>query len=105
MEPMKRPSRTFSTEFKKRAIKLVKSGTKEVTKIARDLGVSRQLLYQWVRRADQQPDKPLEAVFLGRGKRTPEQMELDRLRRENAELRDANEFLKKSKAFFARNRR
>ena len=105
MEPMKPTRRTFSVAFKKRAIKLVKSGSKEITKIARELGVSRQLLYQWVRQADQQPDKPLEAVFPGRGKRTPEQMELDRLRRENAELRDANEFLKKAKAFFAKNRR
>ena len=78
---------------------------KEVTQIARELEVPRQLLYSWARQADRRKGKPLSDVFPGRGRRTAEQMELDRLRRENLELREANEMLKKAKAFFARHHR
>jgi transposase-like protein len=105
MEPMKGTRKTYTAEFKAEAVKLVKSGSKDVTQLARELEVSRQLLYDWVRQSDSRKGQPLTDVFPGRGKRTAEQMELDRLRRENAELREANEFLKKAKAFFAKHRR
>jgi transposase-like protein len=49
--------------------------------------------------------KPLSDVFPGHGKRSAEQTEIDRLRREVAELREANEILKKFKAFLAEKRR
>jgi transposase len=99
MEPMKTSRKTYSAEFKAEAVKLVKAGRTEVTQIARELDVSRQLLYYWVRQADSRKGKPLSDVFPGHGKRTSEQAELDQLRRENAELREANEILKKAKAF------
>ena len=102
---MKRSRRLFSAEFKADAVRLVKAGRKEVTQIARELDVSRQLLYFWIRQADRRKGKPLSDIFPGHGRRTAEQMELDRLRRENAELREANEILKKAKAFFAKHRR
>ena len=105
MEPMKGTRKTYSAEFKAEAVKLVKGGRKEVTQIARELDVSRQLLYYWVRQSDSRKGKPLSDVFPGHGKRTSEQAELDRLRRENAELREANEILKKFKAFLAKNHR
>ncbi len=105
MEPMKTSRKTYSAEFKAEAVKLVKAGRTEVTQIARELDVSRQLLYYWVRQAESRKGKPLSDVFPGHGKRTSEQAELDRLRRENAELREANEILKKAKAFFAKHHR
>jgi len=102
---MKRSRRTFSAEFKAKAVRLLKAGGQDVTQLARELGVPRQLLYSWARQADRRKGQPLSDVFPGRGKRTAEQMELDRLRRENAELREANEILKKFKAFVAKHRR
>jgi transposase len=105
MESMKASRKTYSAEFKAEAVKLVKAGRTEVTQIARELDVSRQLLYYWVRQSDARKGKPLSDVFPGHGKRTSEQAELDRLRRENAELREANEILKKFKAFLAEKRR
>jgi transposase len=102
---MKRNRRMYSAEFKAEAVKRVKAGNKEVTQLARELDVSRQLLHSWVRQADRGKGKPLSSVFPGHGKRSPEQMELDRLRRENADLRESNEILKKAKAFFAKHRR
>jgi transposase len=84
---------------------LVKAGGKQVTVLARELNVSRQLLYSWVRQADQRKGKPLSDVFPGHGNRTADQKELDQLRREVARLRVDNEILKKAKAFFAKHHR
>lgn len=105
MESMKRTRRVYSAEFKASAVKLVKAGTKDVTQIARELEVSRQMLHAWVRQSDGRVGKALSDVFPGHGKRTADQMELDRLRKENAQLRLSNEILKKAKAFFAKNHR
>lgn len=102
---MKRSRRVFSAEFKASAVRQLRAGGKEVTQIARELGVSRQMLYTWARQSDRRRGKPLSDVFPGHGKRTADQMELERLRRENAELRESNEILKKAKAFFAKHRR
>jgi transposase len=95
---MKRVRREFSPEFKADAVRLVKAGGKQVTALARELNVSRQLLYQWVREADE------HAASASRGKRT-EQAELEQLRRENARLKVDIEILKKAKAFFAKHHR
>jgi transposase len=102
---MKRVRRDYSAEFKADAVRLVKAGGKQVTVLARELNVSRQLLYSWVRQADQRKGKPLSDVFPGHGNRTADQKELDQLRREVARLRVDNEILKKAKAFFAKHRR
>jgi len=87
------------------AVRLVKAGGKQVTVLARELNVSRQLLYSWVRQADQRKGKPLSDIFPGHGNRTADQKELDQLRREVARLRVDNEILKKAKAFFAKHHR
>jgi transposase len=105
MEPMKTSRKTYSAEFKAEAVRLVKASRTEVTQLARELDVSRQLLYYWVRQSDSRKGKPLSDVFPGHGNRTSEQAELDRLRREIAELREANEILKKFKAFAAKKSR
>src|ERR1700733_5561472 len=99
---MKRVRRDYSPEFKADAVRLVKAGGKQVTVLARELNVSRQMLYQWVRQADERKGKPLSDVFPGHGRRTAEQAELERLRRENARLKMDVEILKKAKAFFAK---
>jgi len=102
---MKGTRKTYSAEFKAEAVKLIKSGRREVTQIARELDVSRQLLYYWIRQFDSRKGKPLSDVFPGHGKRTAEQTEIARLRREIAELREANEILKKFMAFSAKHHR
>jgi transposase len=102
---MKRTRAVYPAEFKADAVRQVKAHRKEVAQLARELDVSRQMLYAWVRQADSRKGKRLSDVFPGHGKRTSEQMELDRLRRENAELREANEILKKANAYFAKLRR
>jgi transposase len=102
---MKRSRRVYSAEFKANAVRQLKAGRKEVTQIARELNVPRQLLYSWARQADRRKGKSPRDVFPGHGRRSAEDSELDRLRRKVAELEEANEILKKAKAFFAKHRR
>ena len=95
----------YSREFKLEAVRLVQSGGKPVAQIARELGVPRQQLYNWVRQAEQRAGMPATDVFPGNGNRTAEQAELERLRSENAQLKEDNEILKKATAFFAKHHR
>ena len=97
--------RKYSAEFKAEAINLVHSRGKDVTQLARELDISRQMLHSWVRQADRRKDKPLSDVFPGHGKRSAEEAELDRLRRENSQLKEDVEILKKATAFFAKHHR
>ncbi|WP_413810701.1 transposase [Streptomyces sp. OE57] len=46
-------SKRYAEEFKRDAIALVRSSSKTVTEVARDLGVSPESLRGWARRADQ----------------------------------------------------
>jgi transposase len=100
-----KPRRGFSAEFKAEAVRQVQTSGKQVTQLARELEVPRQLLHSWVRQADRRQGKPLSDVFPGHGKRTAEEAELDQLRREVAQLKEDNEILKKATAFFAKHHR
>jgi transposase len=64
--------------------------------VAADLGVPNETLRRWVRQAEADQDaRPVVAL-------TAEQEEIRRLRRENGELRRANEILKTASVFFAK---
>jgi transposase len=95
--PRKKPKQ-FSPEFRVKAIRQVNIGDRTLSKVARDLGVSMQTLWQLG-----------SPVGGGRGKgvsleelATTERQELVQLRREVARLPEAREILKKTTAFFAK---
>ena len=89
----RRRRRRYSPEFKAEAIRVVNDTDAPVAHIARELGVSKTTLVQWVSAARPQPQTPLTE---------DERSELGRLRRENRELRMERDILKKATAFFAR---
>ena len=93
----KRKRRAFTPEFKAETVRLVRSGGKSIGQVARDLDLTESALRLWVRQAE---------IDDGRGKpgelTTEERQELQRLRRENKELRIEREILKKAAAFFAK---
>ena len=95
----------FTPEFKVEAVRLAKSSGRPVAQIARELGVARQQLTKWIDQAGSRQGKAAVEVFPGNGNRTPEQAELERLRRENAQLREDNEILKKATHYFAKHSR
>jgi transposase len=90
------PKPEFTAEFKELAVKRVKSGL-TIGAVARELGLVEQTLRNWVKAAEQGKLNPPGAKTV-----TPEQMELSRLRVENARLRMECEILKKATAYFAK---
>ena len=86
----------YPPQFREEAIRLVRESGKTRVQIARDLGVSEQSLYTWLKRADLDSGKRFDGLT------TEEREELRHLRRENRILRQEREILKKATAFFAR---
>ena len=95
----------YSAEFKLEAIRLFKAGKKPVSQIARELGVPRQQLYNWVRQAERRKGDAPRDVFPGHGRQAAAEAEIARLRRELDQAKEDNEILKKAAAFFAKNAR
>ena len=90
------PKPEYTAEFKEVAVKRVKDG-QGIAAVAKDLGLIEQTLRNWVKAA-----KAGKLNAAGAKKVTPEQMELSRVRAENARLRMENEILKKATAYFAK---
>ena len=90
--------RVFPAEFKKNAVELVQSSGRSVAEVAKDLGIERGLLDRW-RREAREAEGGNRKAFTGQG--NPHDEELSRLQKENADLRETNEILKKSVAIFS----
>ncbi len=90
--------RKFSREFKIEAVRLIRERGVGVAQAARDLDLHENMLRRWVKEMAGDPAQ----AFPGNGQMKPEQLEIDRLRREVAKLRAERDILKKAAAFFAR---
>jgi transposase len=90
--------RSFTTEFKHEAVKLVVERGMTVSQAARDLGLHVNVLRTWVRDAKANGKQ----AFLGRGKQRPDDAEVSRLRRELAKTQAERDILKKAIAYFAK---
>lgn len=90
--------RRFSREFELEAVRLVRERGVSVAQAARDLDVHENQLRKWVREFATDPAQ----AFPGQGQMKPEQLEIERLRREVAKLEAERDILKKAAAFFAR---
>ena len=90
--------RKFTREFKLEAVKLVRERGVTVAQAARDLGVHGTVLRRWVQEwaADSQQ------AFPGQGQMKPDQVEIERLRREVTKLKAERDILKKAAAYFAK---
>jgi transposase len=89
--------RKYPIELKERALRLWRSEQprRPIAHVARELGLNPETLRTWIRQDEadrgERGDRPT----------TAELEEVRRLRRENAELRRANEILKAASAYFA----
>jgi transposase len=90
--------RRFGREFKIEAVRLVRERGVTVAQAARDLDVHENVLRKWVRDFAADPAQ----AFPGHGQMKPEQLEIERLRREVAKLKAERDILKKAAAYFAR---
>lgn len=94
---MSKKRRHFDRAFKIEAVRQVTEDGRPVAAVARDLGIGENLLHRWKKQFTEQP----EEAFVGTGNLSSEQAELHRLRRENADLREERDILKKAISVFS----
>ncbi|GGU37908.1 transposase [Actinomadura welshii] len=87
--------RKYPQELRERAVRLALESDRPIAQIAADLGIHRESLRTWVRQAQADAGKRPEQLT------SVEREELKRLRKENNELKRANEILKAASTFFA----
>jgi transposase len=92
---MGRPKK-YPDELIARGVRLALEGERPIAHIAHDLGIHSETLRKKVRQAEADSDARPELSS------SSEREELKRLRRENYELRRANEILKSASVFFAK---
>jgi transposase len=98
---MSKKRRQFDRAFKVEAVRLVTEEHRPLAAVARDLGIGENMLRRWKQQfTDQQ-----ESAFIGTGHQSAEQMELRRLQRENADLREERDILKKAISVFSDRKR
>jgi len=101
METKKKTSNKFSSEVRSRAVRMVRdhqgdhaSQWSAIASIAAKIGCTGETLRNWVRQAERDSGaRP--------GSTTDERERIKALERENRELRQANEILRKASAYFA----
>jgi transposase len=85
----------YPDELLDRGARMVADSGRPITHVARDLGINSETLRRWVRQAEADAGKRKELLS------SSEREELAQLRKDNRELRRANEILKSASAFFA----
>lgn len=86
----------YTQEFKLEAVRLVQAG-QSMAAVGSTLGVPAQTIANWVK-----ADQAGQLGGAGAKPVSPEQMELARLRAENARLKMERDILKKAAAYFAK---
>lgn len=87
--------RKYSDELRERSVRLVFESGRPIAHVARDLGVHKEALRQWVRQAEADGGRRHDLLT------SSEREELKRLRKENAQLKRANAILKDASVYFA----
>ncbi len=95
---MGRVRRSFSREFKVEAVRMVTDRGMSISQVSRDLDLDRAMLRRWIRQFTSEP----EQSFPGKGHVRPDEEEFRRLQRENTDLREEREILKKALAIFSK---
>ena len=89
--------RRYTEEFKKAAVRLVRESAHPVAQVARDLGISENVLYRW-----RTQHRQAEAHGTTRAAQRAEAEELTRVKRELARVTQERDFSQRAAACFAR---
>ena len=90
--------RSYDSEFKREAVKLVIEGGRVASEVAKGLGISENVIYRWIKQYREDP----ENAFPGKGKLEPADEEIRRLRRELADVKEERDILKKVVNIFSK---
>ena len=97
MEEGKR-HRKHDRQFKEEAVRLVTEGGRTVAEAAHGLGIHENLLHTWKRKHKEGPT----GSFPEKGHLKPQDEEFRKLQKENANLKEDREILKKALAIFSK---
>ena len=89
--------KTYTREYKLRALKMLTDDGLSIAEVSRKLGVTEGCLRAWRTAADERG----AAAFPGHGNVSPEDAELRQLRAEVARLKAERDLLRKAAAYFA----
>ena len=92
------PAPRHFIQYKLEAVNLVKARGVLIAQAARDLDLNHNVLRRWLKELDANSAH----AFPGLGQMKPEQLEIDRLRKEVIRLKAERDILKKAAAYFAR---
>lgn len=95
---MSKSRRTFTSEFKVAAVKLVTEQGRSVSEAARSLGIAAELLRRWKTTLQGEGQE----AFPGHGNLPPADEEIRKLKAEISRLKAERDILKKATALFAR---
>lgn len=93
----KRHRRKFTDEFKAETVKVIQTSGRTVGSVARELSIGETAVRRWVKQAEASGSADTLTV--------DERSELQRLRKQNQELRMEKEILRKATTFFAKESR
>jgi transposase len=96
--------RSFTQEYKRQAVDLVRSSGRSVTAVANELGLRDSVLRRWVEKlaaGDEPTAAPRRSMTQAALPSADQAAEIARLQRENERLRMERDILKKSIAIFA----
>jgi transposase len=93
----KRHRRKFTDEFKAETVNMIRASGRTIGSVARELNLGETAVRRWVQQAE--ASGSTDSLSLD------ERSELQRLRKENQELRMEKEILRKATAFFAKESR
>lgn len=88
----------YSIEFKTNAVKRKFEKNISASQCARELGISPNTMRQWIKQYKEDNNEP----FVGSGNLRTEAMIIKQLEKENRDLREELEIIKKAVAIFAR---
>lgn len=92
--------RRYTDEFKSEAVRLMRQSGNTVAQVARNLGISDNVLYRWV-----SEERDTESRGATRQGARAEAEELVRLKRELDTVKKERDFLRSAAAYFARERK
>lgn len=92
----------YSSEFKASAVKLAAESGQSIAKTARDLGVNKNTLYNWIAEYSH-PNKTNQNNMTSKNEYSFE--EVNRLKKELAMVKQERDLLKKAAAYFAKESR
>jgi transposase len=90
--------KSYTREFKTRAVQLMGESSKPIRQLAEELGVSENNLYNWRKQLREKQDE----AFSNQPRLDEKELEIRRLKARVLELEEEREILKKAAAFFAK---